>query len=61
VLIDVSSYPADTEVPSFQRRAKCSKCGGKRVRRAPKLEGAATERKPDREAVAVSAAMGLNR
>jgi hypothetical protein len=30
-LIDVSSYPADTEVPSFQRRAKCGKCGGKRV------------------------------
>jgi len=28
-LIDVSSYPADTEVPSFQRRAKCGKCGGK--------------------------------
>ena len=30
-LIDVASYPADTEVPSFQRRAKCSKCGGRRV------------------------------
>jgi hypothetical protein len=30
-LIDVSSYPADTEVPSFGRRAVCSKCGGKRV------------------------------
>jgi hypothetical protein len=30
-LIDVSSYPADIEVPSFQRRAKCSNCGGKRV------------------------------
>ena len=27
-LIDVSSYPGDTEVPSFQRRAKC---GSKRV------------------------------
>ena len=30
-LIDESSYPADTEVPSFQRRAKCGKCGGKRI------------------------------
>jgi hypothetical protein len=27
----VSNYPAETEVPSFQRRAKCGKCGGKRV------------------------------
>jgi len=30
-LIDVSSYPGDTEIPSFLRRAKCGKCGGKRV------------------------------
>jgi hypothetical protein len=28
-LIDVSGYPDDVEIPS--RRAKCSKCGGKRV------------------------------
>ena len=28
-LIDVSSYPAETEVPSFGRRATCSKCGGR--------------------------------
>jgi hypothetical protein len=26
-LIDVSSYPDDVEVPSFQRRIKCGKCG----------------------------------
>jgi hypothetical protein len=26
-LIDVSTYPEDVEVPSFQRRIKCSKCG----------------------------------
>jgi hypothetical protein len=26
-LIDVSSYPADTEVPSFAKRAKCGKSG----------------------------------
>jgi hypothetical protein len=30
-LIDVSSYPAETEVTSFQRRAVCGKCGGRRV------------------------------
>jgi hypothetical protein len=30
-VIDVSRYPDDVEVPSFGRRAKCSKCGGKRV------------------------------
>ena len=30
-LIDVSSYPADTDVPSFGRRAKCGKCGGQRI------------------------------
>jgi hypothetical protein len=28
-LIDVSSYPADTEVPSFQRRVKCGGRGNK--------------------------------
>src|ERR1700724_1223680 len=26
-LIDVSSYPADTEVPWFRTRVKCAKCG----------------------------------
>jgi hypothetical protein len=26
-LIDMSSYPAATEVPSFHRRIKCGKCG----------------------------------
>jgi hypothetical protein len=30
-LIDVSSYPADAPVPWFQSRAKCGKCGGRRV------------------------------
>jgi hypothetical protein len=30
-LLDVSSYPAETEVPSFGRRAVCGKCGSKRV------------------------------
>ena len=26
-LIDVSSYPAETEAPSFRRRVVCAKCG----------------------------------
>jgi hypothetical protein len=28
-LIDVSSYPADTEVPYFRSRVVCAKCGSK--------------------------------
>jgi hypothetical protein len=28
-LIDVSKYPDDVEVPSFQCRIKCGKCGRK--------------------------------
>ena len=28
-LIDVSSYPAETEVPWFKGRVKCGKCGGR--------------------------------
>jgi hypothetical protein len=30
-IIDVSSYADHVEVPSFQRRVKCGKCGGKQV------------------------------
>jgi hypothetical protein len=30
-LIDVSDCPDDVEITRFQRRAKCSKCGGRRV------------------------------
>jgi hypothetical protein len=30
-LIDVSSYPAETEVPSFRPRMKCGKCGGRNI------------------------------
>src|SRR3984893_2994715 len=29
-LVDVSTYPADTEVPWFRSRVKCTKCGGRR-------------------------------
>ena len=28
-LIDVSAYPADTEVPWFRSRVVCDKCGGR--------------------------------
>ena len=28
-LIDVSGYPAETEVPSFGPRVACAKCGGR--------------------------------
>jgi hypothetical protein len=28
-LIDVSSYPAETEVPYFRSRVVCAKCGGR--------------------------------
>jgi hypothetical protein len=50
-LIDVSKYPDDVEVPSFQRLAVCGKCGGRRV--DVRLERAAIDREPHGEAVAV--------
>jgi hypothetical protein len=28
-LIEVSKYPADTEVPSFARKVACAKCGSR--------------------------------
>ena len=37
-LIDVLNYPDDIEIPSW--RAKCSKCGGRRVDVRPQLERA---------------------
>jgi hypothetical protein len=30
-VIDVWSYPGDTELPSVRLRMKCSKCGGRNV------------------------------
>jgi hypothetical protein len=36
-LIDVTSYWADTTVPSFIPRMKCTQCGGKRVDVRPQL------------------------
>jgi len=43
-LIDVSSYPADIEVPSFHWRAKCRKC-----RCQSKTDEAAIRLKPFKE------------
>jgi hypothetical protein len=34
-LLDVSSYPAETPVPSFGPRMKCGRCGGKNVDARP--------------------------
>jgi hypothetical protein len=34
-VIDVSRYPADTPVPWFQSKVKCSKCGRRRVDARP--------------------------
>ena len=54
-LIDVSSYPAETEVPYFRNKVVCAKCGaGEQDRRAPELERAAAAAEPDREGVAVT-------
>jgi hypothetical protein len=43
-LIDVSNYPADTDVPSFGRRAVCGKCSGKRVDVRPNWKGQSPQR-----------------
>ena len=34
-LIDVSSYPADTEVPYFRDKVVCAKCGGRKSGNRP--------------------------
>ena len=40
-LIDVSNYPAESEVPSFGPRVVCAKCGsrGNKIRRVPDKRG----------------------
>src|SRR5580704_3251155 len=54
-LIDVSGYPADTEVPWFRTRVVCAKWrrAGPQDRRSPKLERATAVRQPDRQAMAM--------
>ena len=55
VLIDVSSYPADTEVPCFRSRVVVRQVRRPRQqdRRAPKLEGAAADGEPHGQGVAM--------
>jgi hypothetical protein len=45
-LIEVWSYPADTEIPYFSRHAVCAQCGGRgnKDRRQAKLQRAAAKR-----------------
>jgi hypothetical protein len=54
-LIDVSNYPADTEVPWFRSRVVCAKWRRAQYqdRCATELERAAAKREPDRQAVAI--------
>ena len=49
-LIDVSQYPADTEVQWFHSHMVCTKCGarGETHRCSPELERATTGAEPDR-------------
>jgi hypothetical protein len=51
-LIDVSSYPAETEVPSFRPRMKCGKCGGRNIDVRPNWKEQPVQ--PDRQPVAMS-------
>ena len=54
-LIDVSSYPADTDVPWFRSRVGCAKCGsrGNKIDVRPNWKRATAARKPDRQAMAL--------
>jgi hypothetical protein len=54
--VDVSGYPADTEVPWFRSRVKCAKCGGRgeQDRCETELERAAGADEPGRQGVAMS-------
>ena len=55
-LIDVSSYPAETEVPYFRSKVVCAKCGrGEQDRRSAQLEGASAAGEPDREGLPLMA------
>jgi hypothetical protein len=42
-LLDVSGYPAETEVPSFRPRMKCGTCGGKNVDVRPNWKEQSTQ------------------
>jgi hypothetical protein len=57
-VISLDDYADNIEGPSFRLRMKCSKCGGRNVD-APELERAATDQKPDREAMEMTDARAL--
>jgi hypothetical protein len=50
-LLDVSSYTPDTEVPSFQTRMKCSKCGGRDIDVRPNWKEQPPQGTPDSTAM----------
>jgi hypothetical protein len=54
-LIDVSGYPADTEVPSFRSRVVCAKYGsrGNKIDVRPNWKEQTTQ-EPDRQGVALA-------
>ena len=54
-LIDVSSYPADTEVPWFRSRVVCAKCGGRgnKIDVRPNWKEQPPSDEPDRQGVAI--------
>jgi hypothetical protein len=54
--IDVSQYPADTEVPSFASKVVCAKCGarGRYIDVRPNWKEQRPQAEPDRQAVALT-------
>ena len=50
-LIDVWSYPAETEITYFRSRMVCAKCGSRGNKIAAKLERATDAAEPDRQGV----------
>jgi hypothetical protein len=55
-LIDVSSYPAETEVPYFSRHVVCAKCGarGRHIDVWPNWKEQPPQEEPDGEGVALT-------
>ena len=54
-LVEVWSYPAETEIPYFKSRVVCATCGsrGNKIDVRPELERAADADEPDQEGVAL--------
>ena len=60
-LIDVTSYPADTELPWFASKIVCAKCNsrGRHIDVGPNWKEPALRRKPNRQALAISVSVRL--